>query len=628
MRDGVWPMKVRVTPAAVVCGLALFAALGSRTPAADDSRVTLLLAQSRAALGGAALDRRAIVRTDARLKQSGLTGTQSQWQEIGAPRFAESFVTEPLEGGDGYDGSVVWNRDRSGFVWVDGGEAGRAQEISAAFLGSDLLWSQNLGGATVTWGGTKTEKGVGYDSLVVSAPGSAAPFELWFDRTTHRPVRWTQTIGRDTTFATLEDYRRVAGIMIAYRSHFESSDGNSGDSTVTHVEVNPPDGDARLQKPASDVTDFSISGGASSTTVPFELIENHVYVNVMLNGKGPYRFIFDTGGANLVDPQVAREIGAVGKGSVQGEGVGATTESVRFANVDSLTVGKATLKRQLFGIAPVRAGVGMSGGRPIDGLIGFEVLARFITTFDYANDLVELALPGSAPPPANADLLPFVFHGQQPQFACTIAGVATQCTLDTGERASVTLFAPFMAEHPQVVPKTLTAVGVDGFGFGGPAMGKLGRVMLRIGNYDLPGVVADVTTQTKGAFAAPFVGGNVGGGVLKRFTLYLDYGTSTMALAPNASYAVRDSYERAGMFLLTKDGKKVVDDVRAGTPAQAAGIVKGDVITAIDGNDVAAESLDEVRLSFFGAPGTVLRLTLTDKAGAAKTVTLTLRDYV
>jgi len=188
MRDGVWPMKVRVTPAAVVCGLALFAALGSRTPAADDSRVTLLLAQSRAALGGAALDRRAIVRTDARLKQSGLTGTQSQWQEIGAPRFAESFVTEPLEGGDGYDGSVVWNRDRSGFVWVDGGEAGRAQEISAAFLGSDLLWSQNLGGATVTWGGTKTEKGVGYDSLVVSAPGSAAPFELWFDRTTHGPL--------------------------------------------------------------------------------------------------------------------------------------------------------------------------------------------------------------------------------------------------------------------------------------------------------------------------------------------------------------------------------------------------------------------------------------------------------
>jgi hypothetical protein len=614
--------------ATVCCGLACFGAFSSRAGAAGEARVTELLAQSRAALGGPALDRTAIVRTDARVTQSGLTGTQSQWQEIGAPRFAESYVTEPVEGGDGFDGSVVWNRDGSGFVWIDGSEAGRAQEISAAFLGSEMLWTPNHGGASVTWGGTKSAKSVEYDSLIVSAPGSAVPFELWFDRITHLPVRWVQTIGPDTSFATLEDYHRVTGIMIAYKSHFQSSSGNSGDSNVTHVEIDPPDGNARLQEPASDVTDFSISGGASSTTIPFDLIENHVYLNVMLNGKGPYRFIFDTGGANLVDPEVAREIGAVGKGSTQGEGVGATTESSQFTKVDLLTVGTATLKSQLFGVAPIRAGFGISGGRQIDGLIGFEVLARFITIFDYANNVVELALPGSAPPPANAGAIPFVFYGRQPQFACTIVGVATQCTLDTGERASISLYAPFMAEHPQVVPKTLTAVGVNGFGFGGPAMGRLGRLTLRIGKYELQGVVADFTAQTKGAFAAPFVGGNVGGGALKHFTLYLDYNTTTMALAPNASFAKRDSYERSGMFLVNKGGKKIVYDVRVGTPAQAAGIMKGDVIMAIDGKNATAETLDEVRSAFFGAPGTVLNLTLTDKTGAPKTATLTLRDYV
>jgi hypothetical protein len=417
--------------------------------------------------------------------------------------------------------------------------------------------------------------------------------------------------------------------MIAYKSHFESTSGNSGDLNVTHVEINPADGDEKLQKPASDVHDFSISGGASSTTIPFDLIENHVYLNVMLNGKGPYRFIFDTGGANIIDPEVAREIGTVGKGSAQGAGVGATTEALNFAKVDSLAIGNATLKEQLFGVAPVRLGFGISGGRSIDGLIGFEVLARFITTFDYANDTVELALPGTVAPPASADVIPFVLDGRQPQFACAIESVATECTLDTGERASITLFAPFMAEQPQVVPKTLTAEGADGFGFGGAAMGKLGRLMsLRIGKYDLPDVIADVTTQTKGAFAMPFIGGNVGGGILKRFTLYLNYDTSTMALAPNASYARRDSYERAGMFLVNKDGKKLVYDVRPGTPAQAAGIVKGDAITSIDGKDVAAKSLDEVRSVFFGATGTVLHLVLTDKSGTAKTATLTLRDYV
>ncbi|MHA4915652.1 hypothetical protein, partial [Enterococcus faecium] len=63
---------------------------------------------------------------------------------------------------------------------------------------------------------------------------------------------------------------------------------------------------ARLAKPASNVHDFSITGGRSKTRVPMELIDNHVYVSVTLNGKGPYRFILDTGGQNVVDPAVAR----------------------------------------------------------------------------------------------------------------------------------------------------------------------------------------------------------------------------------------------------------------------------------------------------------------------------------
>ena len=70
--------------------------------------------------------------------------------------------------------------------------------------------------------------------------------------------------------------------------------------------------------------------------IPVSLSENHVYLDVMLNGKGPYHFIFDTGGANIVDPAVAKEIGAFGKGSVQGSGVGSATENFSFANVAKL----------------------------------------------------------------------------------------------------------------------------------------------------------------------------------------------------------------------------------------------------------------------------------------------------
>ncbi len=560
----------------------------------------------------------------------GISGTGSSWQEVGGVRFSESYDTPPLVGGDGYDGTDVWNRDGSGLVWVDGGQAGRAQEISQAFASNYALWGQARGGATVTWDGVKTDAGREYDVLRVNAPHSAVPFELWFDRGTHLPARFVQTVGTTTTTTTYSKYRAFEGLMIPYAGHTQSSDGNSSDTTVTQAVANSPDTMRHLAKPASDVHDFSIAGGASSTSVPIDLADNHVYLSVMLNGKGPYRFIYDTGGANIVDAAVAQEIGASGHGSIQGGGVGSTTESVSFAKVDSLQIGAATIKDQLFGVAPTRMGFGMSSGQPVDGLIGFEVLSRFITTFDYAARTVVLAMPGSGPPPpAGAGVLPFVLDGRQPQFACGIDGIVAQCTLDTGARDSITLMGPFIAAHPQVVPAAMSAVGVNGFGFGGPALGKLGRVgSVSFGGFTLSNVVGDFTTQQKGALAEPFVAANVGGNIWRRFTLTLDYGKQTMALTPNASFGQNDVYERAGLFLLNRSGKFVVLDSRPGTPAARAGILRGDTIATIDGKPVAGMSLQAVRELMFAAPGTTIQLGVTGKDGATRNVVLTLQDFV
>src|SRR5438552_18969599 len=50
--------------------------------------------------------------------------------------------------------------------------------------------------------------------------------------------------------------------------------------------------------------------------VPFELIKTqHMVVNVKINGKGPFRLVFDTGAPDsLVSNKVAKEAGLVGKG--------------------------------------------------------------------------------------------------------------------------------------------------------------------------------------------------------------------------------------------------------------------------------------------------------------------------
>jgi hypothetical protein len=415
--------------------------------------------------------------------------------------------------------------------------------------------------------------------------------------------------------------------MLAWKTRTTDLQGNDTDVSVVSVAAGADD--RRLAKPASDVHDFSISGGRAETRVPMELIDNHVYLSVTLNGKGPYRFILDTGGENVVDPAVAKEIGAAGQGSFQGGGAGADTQSLSIAEVDALGVGDAVVKDQLFAVAPVRQGFGVAAGERVDGLIGFEVLARFVTTFDYGQRAVVLALPGRASPPGGGETIPFVFYERQPQFACVIDKVPGQCTLDTGARDSIGFYGPFVAAHPEVKPQTLSAKGVDGFGFGGPSFGRLGRLTsLQIGSFTLPNLVADFTADEGGAFAAPFVAANVGGNVWRRFALTLDYGKQTMTLVPNADYAAPDEYEHAGLFLIERDGKHLILDVRPGAPAAEAGVAKGDVLETLDGAPASTLSLQAVRARLSGPAGETLTLGLINKDGARRTVVLTLRPFV
>ncbi|MFY9720035.1 MAG: aspartyl protease family protein, partial [Candidatus Cybelea sp.] len=618
---------LRPTAGAFVAAVCLTAAVSHA--AATDPRTTQLITASGKALGVASLAAVDTMRIDATVSAVGLNGTQTQYVDLRTGHFAETAKLAQLAQLDGYDGSVVWSGDQSQLVWNAGGDSDRASEINQAYLESYALWKPQAGGAAVSWLGAKTDGGRAYDALKIQPVGSKVPFELWFDRTTHLPARALFVNGFTTAALTLSGYRRVNGLNFAYTLHSESSDGNNADTQVTSVAFDPPGAQAALARPQTKPSDFSMQDGKASTTVPIELVENHVYLDVMLNGKGPYRFIFDSGGSNIVDPAVAKEIGALGSGLAQGNGVGSQTVSISFARVAKLQVGDAVLTDQIFAVAPTRQGFGISAGRPVDGLIGWEVLARYVTTFDYAGSRVVLSMPASTQPPAGGHVVPFVLYGTQPQIACTIDGIPGECTIDTGARDTISFMTPFLAAHPQVAPATMTAVGVDGFGVGGPAMGRLGRLQtVGIDDLQLTNLVADYPEQNTGALTAPFVAANIGGNLLRRFTVTFDYGNETMTLVPNAAFTQADAYERSGLFLVKHAGNIVVVDSRSGTPGAGAGIVKGDVIDAINGSPAGTMLLGDVRKLLAQPAGTVVTLQLASKDGTRRTVKLTLQDYV
>ena len=62
-------------------------------------------------------------------------------------------------------------------------------------------------------------------------------------------------------------------------------------------------------------------------TFPFQLINNHIYADVKINGKGPYTFIFDTGGVNLVTPTAGEGTRPQGRRRMDARGGGTGTMS-------------------------------------------------------------------------------------------------------------------------------------------------------------------------------------------------------------------------------------------------------------------------------------------------------------
>src|SRR5580704_17679977 len=79
-------------------------------------------------------------------------------------------------------------------------------------------------------------------------------------------------------------------------------------------------------------------------TVPFELLKSrHMALQVKINGKGPYRLIFDTGApTNLINTKLAKEAGVVKKEDKGGFGLfGMAGGKI----IDTLEIGDVKLEK-------------------------------------------------------------------------------------------------------------------------------------------------------------------------------------------------------------------------------------------------------------------------------------------
>src|SRR5262249_31472229 len=151
---------------------------------------------------------------------------------------------------------------------------------------------------------------------------------------------------------------------------------------------------------------------------------------------------------------------------------------------------------------------------------------------------------------------------------------------------------------------------VTGWGLGGATRGAVARARrLTLGSLAIDNVIVDMSLQKQGALAHAAPAGNIGSGVLKRFTVTFDYGNQLILLEPSPRTGVGDSSDRSGIWInVAPDGFRV-DGIVAGSPAAQAGLQTGDVLIAVDGHPAQSMLLPALRDRLRdSAPGAILRI--------------------
>ena len=559
----------------------------------------------------------------------GLTGTARSIIDLGSGAYLESVQADIVAEAHGYDGKVPWMRDTSGANTAQEGGDRIPLAVSEAYRQANLWWRPDFAGATITYTGHETVDNHTFDELSITPKGGRT-FAAWFDSNTHLLAEIHEDRQFFHTRTLYADYHPENGLAVAHRITEDEGVGEGGYEhyELSKVTLGPVRPIATWSRPTAPPTGGRIEDGAATVSLPFRLLNNHIYVDVSVNGKGPYTFIVDTGGHCLISPELVTALGLKIVGAAPMSGAGEKTGSTGFTHVDDIALGSLHMRDQL-GFATSIYDPSIEGIR-VDGMVGFELFRRFVVQIDYGRHIMTLTDPARFDPKGAGTALPFVFYDHLPSVEGLIDDLPAHFDIDTGSRSEVDITSPFVAAHDLRArfPKGVSAV--TGWGVGGPSRSYVVRLpSLTLGTVRVDHPVGGLSQDKHGSISDPNYEGNIGSGFLKRFVVTFDYAHQRMYLKPvDPPQVDAGQFDRAGMWINSKSDGYAVTYVSEQGPAAHAGIQAGDVITRLDGKTPKFDELSAARALLRSQPaGTKVPIEL--KRGAeVKQVTLVLEDQI
>jgi hypothetical protein len=336
--------------------------------------------------------------------------------------------------------------------------------------------------------------------------------------------------------------------------------------------------------------------------IPFELLTRHVLIKVRINNSAPLWFIFDTGDdVAIVDLGRARSLGLNLQGEVRVGGAG--PGMLRGSRVRDASLGVVGLEGNL---QPVVLALPLDGLRPrfghdVDGIIGADFIKQFVVEVDYSARVLRLHNKQKFAYSGSGEIIPIHLNSAgHPSIEAeiTVAGrppIKGKFVIDIGSGAALALYSPFVEQEHLLGPAQKTIGLLSGGGAGGKIAGRVGRVAeLKIGKFQIDTPLTLFSEDKAGAFASSEFQGNIGGQILSKFTVLLDYGRHRIILEPTARFNDLIGPAASGLRLVAEgaDYKTFrVEELLEDSPATEAGLQKDDVIAAVDGRSAAELTL-------------------------------------
>jgi hypothetical protein len=572
-----------------------------------------VLAQAKAASGGAAWDALRTQHSKVTILTGAITGSAERWSEFATGRSLLNYTIGPVTGSAGFDGKNAWSQDASGKSQAETGDAAREIAVNAAYRDRLAFWYPERAPGRIAYKERAQADGAWFDVIRIT-PEGGRPFELWINTETKLIERLVEREAQVTRTELYSDIREVAGVKIPFRVRASRGEGPHDEFvTVELMEFNVPLAGVRFAQPEPPKPDYAFAGGRAEVEVPFELSSGHLFVKVTLNGKGPFRMLFDSASSSVLLPKTAA---ALGIAPSAGEG------NVGVVRVDRVDVGGVELARQSFATADIGDFLRrVEGMTDIAGVIGFEIMKRLPVKLDYERGRATLYDPAKFRYAGSGVRVPVEVRGQQAAVRGRVDGDAALLLVNTGNRGSLTLSQAFADDHGLRERYGSKVEAVYGASVAGPLRATLARVKtLEIAEVTITEPVTMLALTDAGALGDRDVAGSVGNGILMRFAVTFDFPGGSLYFDKTANTGKPDAWDRAGMWIERGEkGFEVVHVVAAG-PAALAGIRPGDVIVAVDGRPWTGVTLAALRNALAGPPGRKVRLRV--QAGGERTVTL------